>query len=258
MAKTPDDISVESPRQRLDIMLVGRGLAASRDRARDLIISGAVTVNGQMVQKPAKVCAGESVIEIKQDGNPWVSRAGLKLAGAITGYKELDVTGCKALDIGASTGGFTDVLLANGADHVVAIDVGRGQLHKRLAADDRVTVLDNTNARYLAASMLPYMPDVIVCDASFISLQKLLPAALGLAKAGARLVALIKPQFEVGKGLVGKGGIVRDPALHQQVVTGVVRWLETDMRWHVKQTMPSPITGTDGNVEFLLLAQKPN
>ena len=258
MAKTIDDMPVDGTRQRLDILLVGRGLAASRDRARDLIISGAVTVDGQLVQKPAKACAGTSVIEIKPGGNPWVSRAGLKLAGAITGFNEFDVSGCKALDIGASTGGFTDVLLAHGADHVVAVDVGHGQLHQRLAADDRVTVLDDTNARYLTASILPYMPDVIVCDASFISLQKLLPAALGLAKAGARLVALVKPQFEVGKGLVGKGGIVRDPALHQQVVTGVVHWLETDMHWHVLQTMPSPITGPDGNVEFLLLAKKPD
>ncbi len=258
MAKTIDDMPVDGTRQRLDILLVGRGLAASRDRARDLIISGAVTVDGQLVQKPAKACAGTSVIEIKPGGNPWVSRAGLKLAGAITGFNELDVSGCKALDIGASTGGFTDVLLAHGADHVVAVDVGHGQLHQRLATDDRVTVLDDTNARYLTASILPYMPDVIVCDASFISLQKLLPAALGLAKAGARLVALVKPQFEVGKGLVGKGGIVRDPALHQQVVTGVVHWLETDMHWHVLQTMPSPITGPDGNVEFLLLAKKPD
>lgn len=258
MAKTIDDMPVDGTRQRLDILLVGRSLAASRDRARDLIISGAVTVDGQLVQKPAKACAGTSVIEIKPGGNPWVSRAGLKLAGAITGFNELDVSGCKALDIGASTGGFTDVLLAHGADHVVAVDVGHGQLHQRLATDDRVTVLDDTNARYLTASILPYMPDVIVCDASFISLQKLLPAALGLAKAGARLVALVKPQFEVGKGLVGKGGIVRDPALHQQVVTGVVHWLETDMHWHVLQTMPSPITGPDGNVEFLLLAKKPD
>ena len=258
MTKTSDDMPVKGTRQRLDIMLIGRGLATSRDRARDLIISGAVAVNGQLVRKPAKVCNVSSVIEIKPGGNPWVSRAGLKLAGAITGFQGLDLAGSKALDIGASTGGFTDVLLAHGADHVGSVDVGRGQLHERLAADDRVTVLDDTNARYLAASMLPYMPDVIACDASFISLQKLLPAALGLAKAGARLVALIKPQFEVGKGLVGKGGIVRDPALHQQVVTGVVRWLETDMRWRVRQTMPSPITGPDGNVEFLLLAQKPN
>jgi 23S rRNA (cytidine1920-2'-O)/16S rRNA (cytidine1409-2'-O)-methyltransferase len=186
-----------------------------------------------------------------------VSRAGLKLAGAITGFYGLDVSGCKALDIGASTGGFTDVLLAHGAEHVVAVDVGCGQLHGRLVADDRVTVLDKTNARYLTASMLPWMPDVIVCDTSFISLQKVLPAALGLAKAGARLVALIKPQFEVGKGLVGKGGIVRDPALHRNVVSGVVHWLETDMHWHVRQTMPAPITGPDGNVEFLLFAQKP-
>ena len=258
MAKAPEDITVDGTRQRLDVMLVGRGLAASRDRARDLIISGAVTVDGQMVRKPAKVCSGISVVEITTGGNPWVSRGGLKLVGALTSFQGFDVIGCKALDIGASTGGFTDVLLAHGADHVVAVDVGRGQLHERLAADERVTVLDNTNARYLSASKLPYMPDVIVCDASFISLQKLLPAALTLAKAGSRLVALIKPQFEVGKGLVGKGGIVRDPALHQQAVTSVVRWLETDMHWHVLETMPSPITGPDGNAEFLLLAQKPD
>ena len=257
MSKPKTDMPSDGTRQRLDIMLVGRGLAASRDRARDLIIGGAVTVDGKQVQKPAKLCASSSVIEIKPGGNPWVSRAGLKLAGAIAGFPGLDFTGCKALDIGASTGGFTEVLLAHGAAHVVAIDVGHGQLHERLAADSRVTVLDNTNARYLTASMLPYMPDVIVCDASFISLRKLLPAALGLAREGARLVALVKPQFEVGKGLVGKGGIVRDPELHQQVVTGLTHWLETDMRWHVHQTMPSPITGPDGNIEFLLLAQKP-
>ena len=258
MAKTPNHMPVDETRQRLDIILVKRGLAASRDRARELIIGGFVWVDGQMVQKPARVCAGKSVIETKPGGNPWVSRAGLKLAGAMTGFQGFNVTGCKALDIGASTGGFTDVLLAHGADHVIAVDVGHGQLHERLVADDRVTVLDNTNARYLTGSMLPYRPDVIVCDASFISLQKLLPAALGLAKNGARLVALIKPQFEVGKHLVGKGGIVRDPALHQQVVTGVVRWLEADMRWHLRQTMLSPIAGSDGNVEFLLLAQKPD
>tara|TARA_B100000989_G_scaffold270605_1_gene226806 strand:- start:78 stop:854 length:777 start_codon:yes stop_codon:yes gene_type:complete len=258
MSKTPDDMPVEGTRQRLDIMLVVRGLAASRDRARDLIISGAVTVNGQMVQKPAKACSVASVIEIKNGGNPWVSRAGLKLAGAITSFRGLDVKGCKALDIGASTGGFTDVLLAHGADHVIAVDVGDRQLDERLATDDRVTVIDNFNARYLTASILPYAPDVIVCDASFISLQKLLPAALGLAQAGARLVALIKPQFEVGKSLVGKGGVVRDSALHRNVVAGVVHWLETEMHWHTLQTMPSPITGPDGNIEFLLLAQKPD
>ena len=258
MEKTSDDMSVGGTRQRLDIVLVRRGLAASRHRARDLIISGVVVVDGQLVQKPAKVCASTAEIEIKPGGNPWVSRAGLKLAGAINGFQGLDVAGCKALDIGASTGGFTDVLLTHGAEHVVAVDVGCGQLHKRLATDDRVTVLDKTNARYLVASMLPYMPDVIVCDTSFISLRKLLPAALGLAKVGASLVSLIKPQFEVSKSLVGKGGIIRDPALHQQVLADIVHWLEKDMLWHVQQTMPSPITGADGNVEFLLLAQKPD
>ena len=258
MSKVIHDMPTDGSRQRLDILLVGRGLAASRDRARSLIIDGDVLVDGKRAQKPAKLCADTSVIEIKTGGNPWVSRAGLKLAGAIEGFQDLDFTGCQALDIGASTGGFTEVLLAHGADHVVAIDVGRGQLHERLAADVRVTVSDNTNARYLTSSMLPFLPDVIVCDASFISLRKLLPAALGLAQSGARLVALIKPQFEVGKGLVGKGGVVRDPELHQRVVTDVTHWLKTDMRWHVHQIMQSPIIGFDGNVEFLLLARKPS
>ena len=245
-------------RRRVDLVLVERGIVPSRQKARELIQGRAVTCDGKTVQKPGQLARPDSDFHVDKAALRWASRGGLKLEYALEKFSLPSLSERICLDLGASTGGFTDVLLANGADHVVAIDVGRGQLHERLVADDRVTVLDNTNARYLAASMLPYMPDVIVCDASFISLQKLLPAALGLAKAGARLVALIKPQFEVGKGLVGKGGIVRDPALHQQVVTGVVRWLETDMRWHVRQTMPSPITGPDGNVEFLLLAQKPN
>ena len=205
MSKAKPDMPSDGTRQRLDIMLVGRGLAASRDRARDLIIGGAVTVDGKQVQKPAKLCANSSVIEIKPGGNPWVSRAGLKLAGAIAGFQGLDFTGCKALDIGASTGGFTEVLLAHGAAHVVAIDVGHGQLHERLAADSRVTVLDNTNARYLTASMLPYMPDVIVCDASFISLRKLLPAALGLAKRGLDWWRWSSRNLKLAKALWAKG-----------------------------------------------------
>ena len=257
MPKPTQQISSTPNRQRLDALLVARGLAVSRERARDLIIAGTVSVDGALTRKPAKSCAENSVIEVKSEGNPWVSRAGLKLAAAVTSFAGLGLCGCRALDIGASTGGFTEVLLAHGAGHVVAIDVGQGQLHERLAADARVTVLDHTNARYLTASMLPYAPDVIVCDASFISLKKLLPAVLDLAVAGARLIVLIKPQFEVGKGLVGKRGVVRDPALHQQVVADITNWLQTDMSWMVHETMPSPITGPDGNVEFLLLAEKP-
>jgi len=245
-------------RQRLDTLLVARGLAASRERARDLIADGAVHVDGVAVQKPAKLLSESCVIELTAAGNPWVSRAGLKLAGALEHFAGLDVAGSHALDIGASTGGFTEVLLAHGAAHVVAVDVGVDQLHQKLADDPRVTVLDNSNARYLTPGMLPYAPDMIVCDASFISLRKVLPAALGLASAGAVLLALIKPQFEVGKGLVGKGGIVRDPALHHQVVIDITAWLAGDMRWQVIGTMPSPIKGPDGNSEFLVLAKKPH
>ena len=243
-------------RQRLDVLLVRRGFASSRDRASALIISGAVFVNGSLVIKPGKLFTHSSEIELISSGNPWVSRAGLKLAGAIKAFKTLDFSGCRVIDIGASTGGFTDVLLAHGASHVVAIDVGCGQLHDRLVFDDRVTVLDNTNARYITLQMLPYLPDMIVCDVSFISLKKLLPSVLTLAEAGTRLVALIKPQFEVGKGDVGKKGIVRSPALHQRVITSITTWLETEMLWNVLGVTPSPIAGSDGNVEFLLLAQK--
>jgi len=248
----------KAPTQRLDSLLVARGLAASRERARDLIAEGAVLVDGVTVQKPSKTLPESAVIEVKAAGNPWVSRAGLKLAGAFDAWAALDVTGCRALDIGASTGGFTEVLLAHGASHVVAVDVGVGQLHQRLAGDARVSVMDNTNARYVTPAMLPYAPEIIVCDASFISLEKLLPAALNLAAQGARLIALIKPQFEVGKGLVGKGGIVRDADLRQAVVTRISNWLANDMGWRVIDIMPSPITGPDGNIEFLLLAEKPH
>ena len=257
MQKQSKNLSSAPRRQRLDALLVKRGFAVSRDRAKNLIIAGAVNIDGKLAQKPAKSYTSNCLIEVKLSGNQWVSRAGLKLAGAARAFQKLEFSGCNALDIGASTGGFTEVLISCGAKHVVAIDVGHGQLHERLAVDTRVTVLDGTNARYLTASVLPFIPDVVVCDVSFISLKKLLPAALGLAQPRARLVTLIKPQFEVGRGLVGKGGIVRDPALHQHVVADITDWLETEMSWVVLETMPSPITGHDGNAEFLLLAQKP-
>lgn len=257
MPKHYKNLSLAPKRERLDALLVKRGLAVSRDRARNLVKAGAVNIDGKLAQKPAKIYTANCLIEVKPSGNQWVSRAGLKLAGAVSAFHGLEFLGCNAVDIGASTGGFTEVLISCGAKHVVAIDVGHGQLHERLAVDARVTVLDGINARYLNASILPFAPDVIVCDASFISLKKLLPAALGLAQPSARLVALIKPQFEVGRGLVGKGGIVRDPALHQHVVADITAWLETEMSWVVRETMPSPIRGHDGNAEFLLLAQKP-
>lgn len=247
-----------SQRQRLDSLLVLRGLAASRDRACDLIASGVVLVDGAIVRKPSKLLAESCVTDVAEELNPWVSRGGLKLAGALEQFFGYEVEGCCALDIGASTGGFTEVLLARGAAHVIAVDVGVDQLNQRLAGDPRVTVLDRTNARYLTHAMLPYIPDFIVCDASFISLRKLLPSALRLAASNAHLVALVKPQFEVGKGFVGKGGIVRDPILHQRVLTDITGWLEADMKWTVVNTLQSPIKGSDGNNEFLVLAQKPD
>ena len=241
---------------RADALLLARGLVSSRDRARDLIVAGKVIADGTLVKKPAKMLAPDSGIEITGMVNPWVSRAGLKLAGGLDAFPVVDVAGKLALDIGASTGGFTDVLLAHRAAHVIAVDVGTGQLHPRLAADPRVTVMDGVNARYLDASMVPFAPAIIVCDASFISLKKLLPATLALAAPAAFLVALIKPQFEVGKGRVGKGGVVRDAALHRDVVADIETWLVGIMGWHHIGTMPSPIDGPDGNREFLLIGQK--
>ena len=256
MSKQTKKICSAPKCQRLDILLVLRGLAASRERARELIIAEAVSIDGKLIKKPSKSCAYNSSIEIRPFQSRWVSRAGFKLSHAVNAFGCLKVAGRRALDIGASTGGFTEVLISFGAKHVVAIDVGCGQLHESLASDARVTVLDQTNARYITASALPYLPDLIVCDASFISLKKLLPASLRLAKPGAQLVALIKPQFEVGRGLVGKRGVVRSPALHKQVIANIVDWLEKEMSWVVHETVKSPITGHHGNLEFLLLAQK--
>ena len=241
---------------RADALLLARGLVSSRDRARDLIAAGKVIADGRPVKKPAKRLAPDSGIAITGMVNPWVSRAGLKLAGGFDAFPVVDIVGKVALDIGASTGGFTDVLLAHQAAEVIAVDVGSKQLHPRLAADPRVTVIDEFNARYLDASMLPAAPAVIVCDASFISLKKLLPAALALAAPAAFLVALIKPQFEVGKGRVGKGGVVREAALHRDVVADIETWLVSMMRWQHIGSMPSPIDGPDGNREFLLVGQK--
>ena len=184
--------------------------------------------------------------------------AGLKLVGALDHFTAISLSGKKALDIGASTGGFTEVMLAHGAAHVIALDVGRGQLHDSLSSDSRVTVLDGMNARHLTQSDIPFAPEIITCDASFISLAKLLPAVLDLAAPDAVLIALIKPQFEVGKGLVGKGGIVRDATLHDRVVADVRNWLCHEIGWRLIGVTNSPIDGPDGNREFLIAAQKPS
>ena len=243
-------------KQRADALLLARGLARSRERARDLIVDGAVLVDGVAIAKPSKLLATDCDLELTSTGNPWVSRAGLKLAGGLKAFPMVDVAGRYAIDIGASTGGFTDVLLAQNVGHVLAVDVGSSQLAEKIAIDPRVSVMDATNARHLMTSMLAKPVELIVCDASFISLKKLLPAAMSLAAEGAYVMALIKPQFEVGKGMVGKGGIVRDTKLHDAVVADIENWLITEMKWRHLGTAPSPIDGTDGNREFLIAGRK--
>jgi 23S rRNA (cytidine1920-2'-O)/16S rRNA (cytidine1409-2'-O)-methyltransferase len=187
--------------------------------------------------------------------HPWVSRGGLKLERALEAF-DLDATGAIGLDVGASTGGFTDVLLARGAARVYAVDVGYGQLHWKLRQDDRVVVLERTNARALKEEQIPEPVDIVVCDASFIGLEKVLPVPLTFVRPGGHLAALIKPQFEVGKGEVGKGGIVRDPALREAVCARIEAWLGELGGWSVIGIVESPVTGADGNVEFLIGAHK--
>lgn len=218
-------------------------------------MAGKVHVGERRVDKPGTPVAPDADIRLARPDHPWASRGGLKLAAALDHFA-LNVNGCVALDLGASTGGFTDVLLARGAACVHAVDVGYGQLHWRLRQDARVIVHDRTHVRDLTADSLSSPPQVITADLSFIGLQVALPVALALAAPGALLVALIKPQFEVGPGRVGKGGIVRDPALHEEVKARLCTWLEQDMGWAVIGVMASPVTGADGNREFLVAARK--
>ena len=250
------DYANSGEKQRADALLLARGLARSRERARDLIADGAVLVDGVPIAKPSKLLATDCDLELTSTGNPWVSRAGLKLAGGLKAFPMVDVAGRYAIDIGASTGGFTDVLLAKNVGHVLAVDVGSRQLAEKIATNPRVTVMDATNARHLRTNMLATPIELIVCDASFISLKKLLPAAMNLAAAGAYILALIKPQFEVGKGMVGKGGIVRDNALHDSVIADIENWLTTEMKWKPLGTVPSLIDGPDGNREFFIAGRK--
>lgn len=241
-------------RARLDQLLVERGMVESRSKARDAILQGGVTVNGSPAAKPGQMVAETAIVHLIADPSPYVSRAGLKLAHALDRFG-IDPSGWTALDVGASTGGFTDVLLKRGAAHVAAVDVGHGQLHDSLMRDPRVTVHERLNARDLATEHLPRQLDLIVCDVSFISLKLALPAALSLAKPGTILIALIKPQFEVGRKNLGKGGIVRDPSLHSRVCDDICMWLEQEMGWTVTGQAPSPVEGSDGNREFLVCAR---
>jgi 23S rRNA (cytidine1920-2'-O)/16S rRNA (cytidine1409-2'-O)-methyltransferase len=238
---------------RLDQRLVELGLAESRARARALVEAGAVTVDGAVARRPAQAVGAGAEVAVTGAPIPWVSRAALKLVHALEVFR-LTPRGV-ALDVGASTGGFTEVLLARGAERVYALDVGHGQLHPRVAADPRVVNLERVNIREIPPGLVPPV-DWITADVSFISLEKALPAALALAKPGAVLVALIKPQFEAGRAAVGKGGIVRDPEVHAAVCARIRDWLGSQ-HWQVTGEAPSPIEGSDGNREFLIAARAP-
>ncbi|MEP7129681.1 MAG: TlyA family RNA methyltransferase [Sphingomicrobium sp.] len=239
---------------RADQLLVSRGLADSRSRAQALIMAGAVFCGERKLAKAGEMLAEDAALEVRGKDHPWVSRGGIKLDHGLAHFG-FDVTREVALDVGSSTGGFTDVLLSHGAAKVYAVDVGTNQLAWKLRQDSRVVVLEQTNARYLTAEQVPETVDIVVCDASFIGLAKVLEAPLKLAKPGARLVALIKPQFEAGREEVGKGGVVRDQVVHERVCAEAKGWVEAE-GWHVLGVTQSPITGPEGNVEFLLGAVK--
>ena len=239
---------------RADLLLVARGLFESRAKARAAIEAGGVTADGRTVSKASEMLADDAAIEAVAP-HPWVGRGALKLVSALDLWRVV-VEGRVVLDVGASTGGFTEVCLARDAARVYAVDVGRGQLHPKVAADPRVVSLEATDARDLTAAIVPEPPDLIVTDVSFISFAKALPAALALARPGADLVALVKPQFEVGPERVGKGGLVSDPAARADAVAGVQAFLEAS-GWTVRATADSPIAGGDGNRETLLWATKP-
>ncbi|MBX9635594.1 MAG: TlyA family RNA methyltransferase [Magnetospirillum sp.] len=241
-------------RKRVDQLLVERGLVESRSRAQALVMAGLVLSGGKRVDKPGHQLAEDAPLELKGQDHPWVSRGGLKLVEALDRFA-IDPTGKIAVDVGASTGGFTDVLLTRGATKVYAVDVGHGQLAWKLRSDERVVVLERTNARYLTAEQIPEPVDMVVCDASFIGLETVLPTALGFARPGGYLVALIKPQFEVGKGRVGKGGVVREPELHAEVCDRIQEWLAARPGWQVLGLCESPITGPEGNKEFLIVGR---
>jgi 23S rRNA (cytidine1920-2'-O)/16S rRNA (cytidine1409-2'-O)-methyltransferase len=242
------------PKARPDQMLVERGLAESRTRAQALIMAGLVWSGDRKIEKAGQMIADDAPLEVKGRDHPWVSRGGIKLAHGLTHFG-WDVCGAVAMDVGSSTGGFTDVLLTIGAARVYAVDSGTNQLAWKLRQDPRVIVLEQTSARVLTEAHIPEAIDLFVCDASFIGLAKVLERPFSFATPTARLIALIKPQFEAGREEVGKGGVVRDAAIHARVCQEVADWL-TASGWHVEGITVSPITGPEGNVEFLIGAQR--
>lgn len=242
-------------KQRVDMLLVERGLVASRTRAQSSIMAGLVFSGDRRIAKSGETLDPDAPLELRGKEHPWASRGGLKLDHALDTFG-LDVTDATCLDIGASTGGFTDVLLSRGARKVFAVDVGKGQLDWKLRQDDRVVVLEETNARYITADDIPDAIDLITCDVSFIGLEKVLPGAMAFCHPGSTLVALIKPQFQAGPDQVSKGGIVRNPKVHEAVCEQVSQWLNAQPGWRVMGVTASPITGAKGNREFLIAATK--
>ena len=240
---------------RLDLLLVARGLAESQAHAQAVVMAGNVLSETKRLDKPGQQVAPDIPLTLKSREHPWVSRGGMKLARGLEHFG-IDVQGMRGLDIGASTGGFTDVLLAGGAAHVVAVDVGHGQFDWKLRNDPKVTLLERTNARHLTVDQVEDAPNIVVCDASFIGLQTVLPAAMSLAAPEAWLVALIKPQFEVNKDQVEKGGVIRDPSLHQEICDQISGWLDGLADWQVVGVSESPVLGPEGNKEFLVAARK--
>lgn len=241
---------------RIDQLLVERGLAESRTRAQALVMAGHVMLGDTKATKPGQQVADDAAVTVKGSDHPWVSRGGIKLAHALAEFG-IDVADMVAMDVGSSTGGFTDVLLTGGAAKVYAVDSGTNQLAWKLRQDERVIVHEQTSARILTEAHIPQLVDIIVCDASFIGLAKVLERPLGFARTGAQLVALIKPQFEAGREEVGKGGVVRNEAVHQRVCDEVQMWL-VEKGWTIEGLTTSPITGPQGNVEFLVWAKNAN
>ena len=242
------------PKLRADQLLSDRGLAQSRTRAQALILAGLVFSGERKIDKAGQLLADDAPLEVRGRDHPWVSRGGVKLAHGLD-YFSWDVVDAVAIDVGSSTGGFSDVLLSRGAARVYAVDSGTNQLAWKLRQDPRVVVLEQTSARVLTAAHIPENVDLIVCDASFIGLAKVLERPLSFARPEARLMALIKPQFEAGRAEVGKGGVVRDPAVHKRVCGEVADWI-AGQGWRVEGVVPSPITGPEGNVEFLIAAHR--
>jgi 23S rRNA (cytidine1920-2'-O)/16S rRNA (cytidine1409-2'-O)-methyltransferase len=246
--------SAPMPKQRADQILVERGLAESRSRAQALILAGLVFSGERKIEKAGQLLADDVSLQVRGRDHPWVSRGGIKLAHGLDHFG-WDVTGNVAIDVGSSTGGFTDVLLQKGAVRVYAVDSGTNQLAWTLRQDPRVIVLERTSARILTDAHVPEPIDLIVCDASFIGLAKVLERPMIFAKSKARLMALIKPQFEAGREEVGKGGVVREPAVHERVCRSVEAWL-IQSGWEVEGIVQSPIKGPEGNIEFLVAAQR--